>query len=485
MDKDIKKLLPLDLWSYFYQLTQIPRPSRYEKKVVEFVENFGKTNQFETQIDQTGNIILKKPATKGMENRKGVILQAHLDMVPQKEAGKIHDFINDSIEAYIDGEWVSANQTTLGADNGIGVAAILALLASKDIEHGPIEALFTIAEEVGMIGAFGLKSEMLHGEILLNLDSEDEGELYIGCAGGADTKAIFNYKEELAPKSFKSFKISIEGLKGGHSGLDINLKRGNANAMMNRLLINANQHFGLILSSINGGNVRNAIPRESHAVVALPENEVENFFKFSKEIENYYKKTLNNDRNFTISIAEVDMPKSFIDVDTFDNLLNAIHLCPNGVIKMSRDIEGVVETSSNLAIVKSDNETITVSLFHRSSSEQAKKDLCIQIKEIFAKYGAKVEQYGNSPGWEPNTSSPILNIMKKVYQHNFGKIPEVKVIHAGLECGVLGATYPHLDMISFGPTIRYPHSPDEKVHIESVGKFYKFLAETLASIPIR
>jgi len=485
MDKDIKKLLPLDLWFYFHQLTQIPRPSKNERKAIEYISDFGKTNQLETHVDQIGNVIIRKNATKGMENRKGVILQAHLDMVPQKNSSKIHDFINDSIEAYIDGDWVTANQTTLGADNGIGVAAILAILASNNIKHGPIEALFTVSEEIGMIGAFGLKSDLLKGEILLNLDSEDEGELYIGCAGGADTKVVFNYKEELAPASYKAFKISIEGLNGGHSGLDIHLKRGNANKMMNRLLINPNQHLGLIVSEINGGNIRNAIPREAHAIVALPEKEVENFIIFSKEIEAYYKKTLIHDQNFSISITEVEMPKYFIDAETLDNLLNAIHICPNGVIKMSKDMEGIVETSSNLAIVKSENGTITISLFHRSSSDLAKKELCIQVKELFTKYGAQVEQYGNSPGWKPNPNSPILTTMKEVYLQKFGKTPEVKVIHAGLECGVLGAAYPHFDMISFGPTIRFPHSPDEKVHIESVDKFYQFLIETLKNIPVK
>jgi len=402
----------------------------------------------------------------------------------QKKPEKKHDFLNDPIEAYIDGEWVKANQTTLGADNGIGVAAILAILASKEMQHGPIEALFTIAEEVGMIGAMGLKKDLLKGEILLNLDSESEGELYIGCAGGADTRAVFNYREEMAPESFISLKISIKGLKGGHSGLDIHLNRGNANKMLNRILLNANQHFGLILSSINGGNVRNAIPDEAYAIVALPEKEKSNLVKFCKDIELYYKKKLTDDPSFTIRAEDSPMPKTFIDVETIDNFLNAIHLCPDGVIKMSKEIPGIVETSSNLAIIRTENNTISVSLFHRSSSEIAKTEVCKQIKEIFTKYGAQVENLGSSPGWKPNINSPILKTMKKVYLSNFGKTPEVKVIHAGLECGVIGAAYPHLDIISFGPTIQFPHSTDEKVHIESVEKFYWFLTETLKNCSI-
>jgi len=483
MDKNINKLQPLSLWGNFHELTKIPRPSKNEQKVIAFVENFGKKLGLETIVDEIGNVIIRKPATPGMENRRGVILQSHLDMVPQKNSDKVHDFTKDSIEAYIDGEWVTANETTLGADNGIGASAAMAILESNELEHGPIEALFTIDEETGMTGAFGLKPGLLKGDILLNLDSEDEGELYIGCAGGINTSATFDYKLEAAPKGFKAFKIEVKGLKGGHSGLDIPLKRGNANKILNRILINGNEHFGLLLADIDGGSLRNAIPREAFATVAVPEAEVGNLKKLVAEIEEYYKKILTDDPGLIINIKETEMPASFIDVESFDNILNAIHLSPNGVIKMSAELEGVVETSSNLAIVKSENGKLNIHFLHRSSSENAKKDLCKQVREILEKYGAKVEHSGDYPGWQPNPNSPILNTMKEVYQKNFGKVPEVKVIHAGLECGILGANYPNWDMISFGPTIRFPHSPDEKVNIESVGKFWEYLIKTLKDIP--
>jgi dipeptidase D len=485
MNKNISKLQPNELWSWFYQLTQIPRPSKNEEEVIAFTKNFGENLGLETFVDETGNVIIRKPATKGLENRKGVILQAHLDMVPQKNSDKVHDFTKDPIEAYIDGEWVTANDTTLGADNGIGAAAAMAVLASNELQHGPIEALFTIDEETGMTGAFGLKPGLLKGDILLNLDSEDEGELYIGCAGGIDTTATFSYKAEDAPEMFSAFKIIVKGLKGGHSGLDIILKRGNANKILNRILINGNESFGLRLADIDGGTLRNAIPREAFATVAVPNNEVENLKKLVGEVESLYKKELTDDQGLTISLEATEMPTEFIDLETLDNVLNAVHQAPNGVIKMSEEIEGVVETSSNMAIIKSEAGKLVVSFLHRSSSENAKKEICTQIRTLFEKYEASVEHGGDYPGWQPNANSPILNTMKDVYQKNFGKVPEVKVIHAGLECGILGASYPNWDMISFGPTIRFPHSPDEKIHIESVKKFWDYLVATLKAIPVK
>jgi len=483
MDKNISKLLPNELWNNFYQLTQIPRPSKNEQEVIAFAKKFGEDLGLETIVDEIGNVIIRKPATKGLENKRGVILQSHLDMVPQKNSDKVHDFTKDAIEAYIDGDWVTANDTTLGADNGIGAAAAMAVLASKDIEHGPIEALFTIDEETGMTGAFKLKQGLLKGGILLNLDSEDEGELYIGCAGGIDTTATFNYRTEEAPKSFTAFKIAVRGLKGGHSGLDIILKRGNANIILNRILINGNESFGLLLADFDGGSLRNAIPREAFATVAVPDGEVGNLKNLVLEVEALYKKELSDDQGLKISLEKIEMPKGFIDVETLDNVLNAIHIAPNGVLKMSEEIEGVVETSSNMAIIKSSDGKLSVAFLHRSSSEDGKKDICKQVRELFEKYGASVENSGDYPGWQPNPNSPILNTMKEVYNTNFGKVPEVKVIHAGLECGILGASYPEWDMISFGPTIRFPHSPDEKVHIESVGKFWDYLVKTLKEVP--
>jgi len=485
MQNNIAKIKPEIVWKNFYQLTQIPRPSKKEEKAIEFVKEFGEKLGLETIVDHVGNVIIKKPATKGMEKRQGIILQSHVDMVPQKNADKVHDFEKDPIEAFIDGDWVTANGTTLGADNGIGVAATMAVLESKNIEHGPIEALFTMDEETGMTGANELKPGVLDGDILINLDSEDEGELYIGCAGGINTTATFDYSYEATPDGFKAFKLSVTGLKGGHSGLDIPLKRGNANQIMNRVLINANEHYGLLLHKIDGGSLRNAIPRESFAVVAVPVEEVNSFKSLTVEIEEYYKQIKTDDPGLKIIIEETEMPESFIDVETFDNLLNAIHFCPNGVIKWLKDMPDVVETSTNLAIVKSENKKISILSLQRSSVEESKNELCDELKENFEKYGAKVEFSGEYPGWEPNTNSTILSTMKEVYNNMYGKVPEVKVIHAGLECGILGATYPNWDMISFGPTIRFPHSPDEKINIETVGKFWDYLLETLKNIPVK
>jgi len=485
MENNISKIKPEIVWKNFYALTQIPRPSKKEGKAIEFVKEFGEKLGLETIVDHVGNVIIKKPATKGMENRKGVILQGHVDMVPQKNADKVHDFEKDPIEAYVDGDWVTANGTTLGADNGIGVAAAMAVLEATDIEHGPVEALFTMDEETGMTGANELKAGVLDGDILMNLDSEDEGELYIGCAGGINTSATFDFTHELAPEGFKAFNVSVTGLKGGHSGLDIPLKRGNANLIMNRLLINANEHYGLLLHEINGGSLRNAIPRESFATVAVPSEEVDAFKALAVEIEDYYKQIMTDDPNLKISIEAANMPSQFIDVETFDNVLNAIHFCPNGVIKWMKDMPEVVETSTNLAIVKSENKQVKVLMLQRSSVEESKEELCNKLKENFEKYGAKVEFSGDYPGWEPNTNSDILNTMKEVYNKKYGKIPAVKVIHAGLECGILGATYPNWDMISFGPTIRFPHSPDEKINVETVGKFWDYLVETLKNVPVK
>jgi len=485
MNKNITGLRPELVWKNFYKLTRIPRPSKKEEKVIEFVKNFGESLGLETIVDHIGNVIIKKPATKGMENRRGIILQGHLDMVPQKNADKDHDFEKDPIEAYVDGEWVTANGTTLGADNGIGVAAAMAVLESDNLEHGPIEALFTIDEETGMTGANELKPDVLDGEILLNLDSEDEGELYIGCAGGINTTAVFDFHYETAPENFKAFKLSVTGLKGGHSGLDIALKRGNANKIMNRVLMNAKERYGLLLHDINGGSLRNAIPRESFATVAIPAEKVDGFKALTKELEEYYKEINTDDPGLKIEIEATEMPKEFVDAETMDNLLNAVHFCPNGPLKWLKDMPEVVETSSNLAIVKSEGTQIKVLLLQRSSVEESKKEICNRLKENFEKYGAKVEFSGDYPGWEPNTNSAILKTMKEVYENKFGRTPEVKVIHAGLECGILGATYPKWDMISFGPTIRFPHSPDEKIKIDTVEKFWDYLVETLKNAPLK
>lgn len=488
MSNEMTKLKPGKLWENFYKLTQIPRPSHHEEQVREFVADFGKKLGLETIVDAAGNVIIRKPATPGMENRKGVILQGHLDMVPQKNSDKVHDFEKDPIEPIVAGEWVKANGTTLGADNGIGVAAAMTILESDDIAHGPIEALFTATEETGMDGAMGLKSGLLNGKILINMDSEDEGELYVGCAGGEDANAKFDFRAVPVPAESLAFKLNVTGLKGGHSGLDINLGRGNANKIFFRLLKEAHKVCGVRLSSINGGNLRNAIPREAFGIVTVPYETADKLVGLIAGLTTIIKRELMaTEPTLKIELAKTEMPAALIDEQTQINLTHAIVACPNGVIRMSDSMPGLVETSTNLAIVKSDmyTKTILVACLMRSSVDSAKAELGSRMDSVFRLAGGEVTFTGGYPGWKPNMDSPILKTMQKVYQNKFGRIPEIKAIHAGLECGILGGTYPNWDMISFGPTIRFPHSPDEKVNIESVGKFWDFLLETLKNIPAK
>lgn len=486
MTTDILNLEPKELWNHFYSLTQIPRPSRNEAQVREFVVNFGKKLGLETLVDEVGNVIIKKPATPGMEKRKGVILQGHLDMVPQKNSDTSHDFHKDPIQTHIDGEWVKAKGTTLGADNGIGVAATMAVLESTKIPHGPIEALFTIDEETGMTGAFGLKEGLLDGEILLNMDSEDEGELYIGCAGGTNANIRFLYSEVPVPQNMTGFKLSIKGLKGGHSGLDIPLGRGNSNKLLNRFMWHAERAHGLRLAHIDGGSLRNAIPRESFAMVVVPVKNRDAFLEcLGKYTETVRKELSAVEPDLTFTADPIELPAILVDEKTQHNLFNAIYACPNGVVRMSNEMTGLVETSTNLAIVKSGNKEIKLQALLRSSVDSAKTDLEQMFQSVFELAGAEILFDGQYPGWKPNPDSTILKEMQQIYHKRFGKIPEIKAIHAGLECGLLGGVYPHWDMISFGPTIRFPHSPDEKVNIETVRKFWEFLIETLKYIPAK
>ena len=484
MSKEILNLEPRELWKHFYSLTQIPRPSKKEGAAVQFVKEFGERLGLETLVDDVQNVIIKKPATAGMENRKVVVLQGHLDMVPQKNSDMEHDFEKDPIDAFVDGEWVTANGTTLGSDNGMGVAAALAVLESTELKHGPIEALFTVDEETGMTGAFGLKPGLLQGDILINMDSEDEGELYVGCAGGTNANITFDYREETVPENHVAFKLSVTGLKGGHSGIDIPLEKGNANKIMNRYLWHASREHGMRLAGISGGDLRNAIPREAFAIVTVPEQQKAEFLDCVKKMEAIFKSefaTIDPDLSFKASDAE--KPESVLDREIQDRVLNAVYACPNGVIRMSNDMEGLVETSTNLAVVKSENGQVKVLCLLRSSVDSAREDLKNMFRAVFEPAGAEIIFDGEYPGWKPNMESPILKTMQGVYEKKFGKIPEIKAIHAGLECGLLGGVYPNLDMISFGPTIRFPHSPDEKVNIETVKKFWEFLIATLEEIP--
>ncbi len=486
MSKDILSLDPSGLWKNFYSLTQIPRPSKKEEQVRNFVVEFGKNLGLETIVDEVGNVIIRKPATPGMENRKGVILQAHLDMVPQKNSGTTHDFEKDPIDAWVDGEWVKARGTTLGADNGIGAAAAMTVLESKDLAHGPVEALFTIDEETGMTGAFGLKAGVLHGEVLLNMDSEDEGELYIGCAGGTNGNITFRYTEVPVPSGMAAFKLSVTGLKGGHSGVDIHLGRGNSNKILNRFMWHASKKHGLRLASIDGGSLRNAIPRESFAIVVVPESGKADFLNCLAKEEAIVRKELSAvEPDLKMEAVPADLPASLIDETTQRNLFNAIYGCPNGVMRMSNEMAGLVETSTNLAIIKSEGGVIRVMCLLRSSVDSAKSDLEQMMQSVFELAGAEVVFDGQYPGWKPNPESPILKTMQEIYQQKWGKIPEIRAIHAGLECGLLGGVYPNWDMISFGPTIRFPHSPDEKVNIDTVKKFWEYLVETLKNFPAK
>lgn len=484
MSQEILNLEPKVIWKHFYSLTQVPRPSKKEDKIREFIARFGRNLGLETIVDEIGNVIIKKPATPGMENRKGIILQGHMDMVPQKNSDKKHDFEKDPIETIIDGEWVKANGTTLGSDNGMGVAAGMAVLEATDLVHGPIEVLVTTDEETGMTGAENLKPGILDGDILLNLDSEDEGELYIGCAGGVDTSAKFNYKEEAVPEGMVAYKVNVTGLKGGHSGLDIHLGKGNACLILNKTLLNACERYGIRLASIDAGSLRNAIPREAFATIVVPIAEENNFLKFISEADKSAKEMLKDvDPGVSIAVEKTTLPASVIDVTTQHNFYNAVADCPNGVIAFDKNMPDVVETSSNLAIIKSEKGVIEIAILTRSAADAERDVAAAKIADVFKENGAITAHFGAYPGWKPDVNSPILKTMKDVYNNKFGKVPAVKVIHAGLECGILGAIYPNWDMISFGPTIRFPHSPDEKVKIDTVGLYWDFLVETLKNAP--
>ncbi|MDP2424533.1 MAG: aminoacyl-histidine dipeptidase [Bacteroidales bacterium] len=486
MKNDMMNLEPKAIWKHFHSLTQIPRPSKKEERIIQFMKEFGESLGLETIVDKVGNVIIRKPATPGMENRVGIVLQGHLDMVPQKNSDKQHDFEKDPIETIIDGDWLKANGTTLGSDNGMGVAAAMAVLEDKNLVHGPIETLFTVDEESGMTGAFNLQPDFLKGDILLNMDSEDEGELYIGCAGGINGNFKFAYVEEKVPAGMKSYKISISGLKGGHSGLDIPLGRGNSCKITTRIIHHGILDHGMCLSSIDAGNMRNAIPREATAVVVLPEAETDKFNKcFTGLVEKITAELAVTEPDLAISFEPVAMPDHIMDIDAQNRMIKAVYGCPNGVMRMSDAMAGLVETSTNLSIVKSGKGEVKVICLLRSSVDSAKADLVAMMGSIFELAGAQVEFNGEYPGWKPNPDSAILKLMQEVYLQHYSKIPEIKAIHAGLECGILGAAYPNWDMISFGPTIRFPHSPDEKVNIPSVVKFYDYLLHTLKNVPVK
>lgn len=483
----IRKLEPRNVWNNFHSLTQIPRPSGHTQKVADFLVKFGKNLGLESFKDECGNVIIRKPATPGMEGRKGIVLQAHMDMVPQKNNDKEHDFTKDPISTRIvkedDGEWVYACGTTLGADDGLGIAAAMSILESKELKHGPIEALFTVDEETRMVGAKALKPGVLGGEILLNLDSETEGELYVGCAGGVDANIEFKYKTEPIPEGYKALKIVVTGLRGGHSGMEINEGRGNANKIMARLLLPLIRDFKGRLASFDGGNMRNAIPREADAVIAVPAEKVEKAGKTVEDIAAVLKSELRKIDAGLVVTVEPSRVRKVIAGTTGKKLVQAIYACPNNVDRMSLEIEGLVETSNNLAIVKTGKETITVNTLLRGATDSLKEDLGEAVRAAFELAGAKVWFDGGYSGWSPNLDSPILKTMKAQYKKLFGKEPLVMAIHAGLECGIFGEAYPHWDMISCGPTLKSPHSPAERCFVPSVGKWWKFLTAVIENAP--
>ncbi len=484
MSIDIQSLKPGRLWYYFSEILKIPRPSKKEEKIAEYILNLGKQLGLETLKDDVGNILIRKPATKGKEEVKSVVLQSHLDMVCEKNTDTVFNFEKDPIETYIDKGWIKAKRTTLGADDGIGVAAQLAILEANDIPHGPIECLFTIDEESGMTGAFGLKKGFLKSNILINLDSEDEGELFIGCAGGRDTTAKLVYKNENVPEYSAAFKIFINGLKGGHSGDEINKGLGNANKILNRLLWNANNNFDLRINVFWGGNLRNAIAREAYANITIPEKDKKEFITLIQYLSNQIKKEFKiADHGLCIKIEKIDVPDFVIDKISQEKLLNATYACPHGVIAMSAEIPNFVETSTNLASVKTSNGIVEFITNQRSSVESAKDNACSMVASVFKLAGAEVIQTGGYPGWMPDPNSEILTITKASYKRLFFNEAKVLAIHAGLECGLFKSVYPTMDMISFGPTIKGAHSPDERLDINTVRKFWELTLDVLDNIP--
>lgn len=482
---NIQDLKPESVFTYFAEICKIPRPSKKEEKIIAYLLDFAKKQGLESKNDKAGNILIIKPATPGMEAKKTVVLQSHMDMVCEKNDDIEFDFNTDAIQAYADGEWVKAKGTTLGADCGIGMAAQLALLADKNIKHGPIECLFTVDEETGLTGAAELQPDFFSGTILLNLDSEDEGEIFIGCAGGIDTTALFRYKREPVPSDYVALKIKVRGLKGGHSGDDINKGLGNANKILNRFLWRARTKYDLRLNSFDGGNLRNAIAREATAIIAVFKEDkaelVKDLESYNTIIKNELKTT---EPSLKVSIGDCEIPEYVIDEPCTFDMLNALYACPHGVLAMSQEIEGLVETSTNLASVKFiQNDQIFVSTSQRSSIDTAKRDVANMVTSVFSLANANVKSGDGYPGWAPNKDSEILKVAEKVYNSTFNTAPAVKAIHAGLECGLFLEKYPTLDMISFGPTLRGVHSPDERLNIESTQKFWLFLCNLLENIP--
>ena len=480
---NIKDLHPTALWNNFVNLSAIPRLSKKEAKAINFLKNIGETLKLETIVDEVGNVIIKKPAFKGMEDHTKIVLQGHIDMVAQKNADVEHDFEKDGIKMYIDGDWVKTKGTTLGADNGIGVSAAMAILESTDIPHPPIEALFTVDEETGMTGALGLKGGLLSGKKLLNLDSEDDNELTIGCAGGINVTSNGTYNQEATQGNLKGYKISIKGLAGGHSGIQIHLGRANANKLMNRLLLGAAHDYGVRIASVVGGNLRNAIPRESTATITVPEEHVKKFEDYFSNLSIVFKKEHSTtDPELSMILEKIQNPKNIVDLDFQERILNAIYACPNGIYRLSPDMEDLTQTSNNLACVFIQDGKYAIQCLSRSAVETEKMDIAQAIQSTFMLANIDAKLSGSYPGWIPKPDAPIVKLMSEIYFDMFGEHAKLAAGHGGLECGIIGKNYPDMELISFGPNITGPHSPDEQVQISSVLKFWSFLLEVLKQI---
>jgi dipeptidase D len=484
MNAKTEQLNPERIFHFFAEICKIPHPSKNEARIASYLMDFARERNLDSSIDDVGNVLIRKPAIAGYEKLVTVVLQSHIDMVCEKNSNIQHDFDTDPIIPYIDGEWVKAKGTTLGADDGIGIAAQLAILDSGDIPHGPLECLFTIDEETGLMGAFGLKPGFLTGKILLNLDSEDEGQIFIGCAGGRDSIAQLAYHTDNTPKGLIALKLFVGGLKGGHSGDDINKGLGNAVKVLNRLLWQLSRSFTIQLADIKAGNLRNAIAREGWVVITLQDKDKAAMIEFIETFQTMMKNELHvTDPGVYVTVENVDTPLRVVKNSDFHNLINVLYACPHGVIAMSPDIANFVETSTNLASVQLKPDYFEITTSQRSSVESAKQNIVDMVESVFLLSGAKVTHSDGYPGWAPNPASPVLNIAVKVYNELFDTNPEVLAIHAGLECGLIGETYPEMDMISFGPTIKGAHSPDERLNIKTVAKFWAFTLEILKRLP--
>ncbi len=483
---EIKNLKPKEVFGYFDEILKIPRPSKKEEKIIAFMKKFAESNNLDCKIDKKGNVLITKDASEGMEDRKTVILQSHLDMVPEKRTDINHNFETDPIKAFVDSDgWIKSKGTTLGADDGIGVAATMAVLTSKSLKHPKIEALFTVDEETGMTGAFGIQDGFMKGDVLINLDSEDEGELFIGGAGGIDTVAFFEYKKEPANENDLSLEVSIDNLHGGHSGDEIHKGYANAIHLVNRFLWNIYQKIGLKISTFEGGRLRNAIPKDAKAVITIENSKLDKFDEIFNEFKEYFQNEYGPvEPNIKFEYKKIDTPDFILDKSTTHSLIWSIYAAPHGVYAWELEMEDLVQTSTNLATINFiENNKIRIGTSQRSSIDSAKMDIATKIRTVFELAGAKVEHGDPYPGWKPNPDSDILNVTVDAYKKLFDKEPIVRAIHAGLECGLFLQKYPYLDMISFGPTIKGAHTPDEKMDIKTVEMFWDLLVEVLENTP--